>query len=99
MWTRNSTLPVMPWWVRGSVAGKAVEIQAQNLAGAFNIADRTVVDAGVLPKAVLMRESKWRETAPSDRQIQLCAKLRIPIPNGANRGQVSSALDAHFQRR
>ena len=87
------------WWVRGQVAGKPVEIQAQNLAGAFNIGDKIVVDSGVLPKAVLQRDAHWRETGPSEKQIQLCAKLRIPIPNGATRGQVSAALDTHFSRR
>ncbi len=87
------------WWVRGFVAGRLVEIQAQNLAGAFNIGDKLVVDSGVLPKAVLMRDSHWRQTGPSEKQIALCHKLRIPIPNGATRGQVSAALDVHFQRR
>ena len=87
------------WWVRGQVAGRPVEIQAQNLAGAFNIADRVVVDAGVLPKAVLLRDSKWRQAGPTDPQIKLCAKLRIPIPSGATRGQVSAALDKHFGGR
>lgn len=87
------------WWVRGSVAGRPVEIAAQNLPGAFNAADRLVVDSGVLPKAVLLRESKWRNDGPSDKQMALCKKLRIPIPNGATRGQVSAALDTHFSRR
>ena len=84
------------WWIKGSIAGKPVEIQAQNLAGAFNIGDNIVVDSGVLPKAVLMRESHWRQMGPSEKQIALCAKLRIPIPNGATRGQVSAALERHF---
>jgi hypothetical protein len=84
------------WWLRGNVAGKPVEIQAQNLAGAFNIADKLVVDSGV-PKTLLARESRWRSDGPSEKQISLCAKLRIPIPNGATRGMVSAALDRHFQ--
>ena len=87
------------WHVRGRMNGDDIEIQAQNLAGAFNAADRAIIDSGILPKAVLQRDSKWRQTGPSEKQIQLCAKLRIPIPNGATRGQVSAALDTHFQRR
>jgi len=86
------------WWVRGSVAGKHVEIQAQNLAGAFNIADKTVADSGV-NRSILQREARWRESGPSDKQIALCKKVGLPIPNGATRGQVSFALDQHFQKR
>ena len=86
------------WWVRGMVAGKPVEIQAQNLAGAFNAADRAVLDSGA-PKVLLARESRWRNEGPSDKQVQLCRKLRIPIPIGATRGMVSAALDTHFGGR
>ena len=87
------------WWVRGQVAGKPVKIAAQNLAGAFNAADGVVLASGAMPKAVLLRESKWRETGPSDKQVALCKKIRLAIPNGATRGQVSAALDAHFSAR
>jgi superfamily II DNA or RNA helicase len=86
------------WWVRGMVSGKSVEIQAQNLAGAFNAADRAVLDSGA-PKVLLARESRWRNEGPSDKQVQLCRKLRIPIPIGATRGMVSAALDTHFGGR
>jgi superfamily II DNA or RNA helicase len=86
------------WWVRGMVSGKPVEIQAQNLAGAFNAADRAVLDSGA-PKVLLARESRWRNEGPSDKQVQLCRKLRIPIPIGATRGMVSAALDTHFGGR
>ena len=86
------------WWVRGMVSGKSVEIQAQNLAGAFNAADRAVLDSGA-PKVLLARESRWRERGPSEKQVQLCKKLRISIPIGATRGTVSAALDTHFGRQ
>lgn len=87
------------WWVRGNVGGKQVEIAAQNLAGAFNAADGLVLASGIVPKAILARESHWREAGPSDRQVDLCKRLQLAIPNGATRGMVSAALDAHFQRR
>lgn len=86
------------WWVRGSVAGKPVEIQAQNLAGAFNIADRVVMDSGVA-KTLLARDSRWRNDGPSEKQVALCKRLNLPIPVGATRGMVSAALDAHFSAR
>lgn len=85
------------WWVRGTVAGKVVEIEAQNLAGAFNVADRAVVETG--NKSLYVRDARWRDAGPSDKQISLCRKLRLDIPMGATRGQVSAALDAHFSAR
>jgi hypothetical protein len=83
-----------------------VEIQAQNLAGAFNAADRAVLDSGA-PKVLLARESRWRNEGPSDKQVQLLRRLRnkdgVPLitfmPTDATRGQVSSMLDAHFSGR
>lgn len=86
------------WWVRGSVGGKDIEIQAQNLAGAFNAADRRIMDNGGA-KSLLARESRWRNDGPSDKQVALCNKLNLPIPLGATKGMVSAALDAHFSGR
>ena len=86
------------WWVRGIVAGKSVEIQAQNLAGAFNAADRAVLDSGA-PKVLLARDSRWRDQPPTDKQIALMRILRIPIPLGATRGMVSAAMDQHYSGR
>jgi superfamily II DNA or RNA helicase len=85
------------WWVRGKIEGKDVEIHAQNLSGAFNAADREVLST-TDNKYLYVRDAKWRDNGPSDKQVQLCAKLRIPIPLGATRGMVSAALDSHFQR-
>ena len=82
------------WWTRGTIAGKPIEIHAQNLAGAFNLADRAILDSG--NKALYVRDARWRDTAPSEKQVDLCRRLKIHIPAGANRGQVSAALDAHF---
>src|SRR5208337_3266983 len=86
------------WWVRGSLNGKNVEIHAQNLAGAFNAADREVLANGDL-RRLLAREANWREQKPSPKQILLCGKIGLEIPIGATRGQVSSAIDSRFAAR
>lgn len=86
------------WWVRGHIGDKAIEIQAQNLAGGFNAADRAIMDAGG-QKTLLAREARWKQDGPSEKQIALCRKLRLPIPTGATRGAVSAALDLHFARK
>ncbi len=82
------------WWVRGTIAGKQIEIHAQNLAGGFNAADRAVLETG--NKALYVRDARWRDTVPSEKQTELCRRLKIHIPSGATRGMVSAALDAHF---
>lgn len=86
------------WWVRGKMNGSELNLSAQNLAGAFNIADREILDGGGV-KTFLARNSRWRSDGPSDKQIALCHKLRIMIPNGATKGMVSAALDSHFQAK
>lgn len=85
------------WWARGMAAGKKIEIQAQNLAGAFNAADRAITETG--NRALYARDARWRDSGPSDKQIALCQKIKLNIPAGATRGMVSAALDAHFSRR
>lgn len=86
------------WWVRGEMNNSKVEIACQNLAGAFNAADREILEGGGV-KSLLSREAKWRDVGPSDKQVALCRKLNLPIPDGATRGMVSAALDSHFSAR
>ena len=86
------------WWVRGRMNGQYVCISSQNLAGAMNAADKAILDGGGA-KTLLARESRWRSDGPSEKQIALCRKIRLPIPAGATRGMVSAALNAHFESR
>jgi superfamily II DNA or RNA helicase len=87
------------WWVRGTLNGKPVEIHAQNLAGAFNIADREVMAAGDSKlKSIVKRDSHWKADKPSEKQVSLCRKLGLQVPAGATRGQVSAALDVRLGR-
>ena len=86
------------WWARGTLAGKPMEIQAQNLAGAFNAVDRAVLEFGG-NKSLYARDARWREAPPSPAQVSLCKKIKLDIPAGATRGMVSAALDQHFASR
>lgn len=86
------------WWVRGTLEGKDVELHAQNLAGAFNIADREILKASG-GASLMSRDAHWRTIPPSEKQVALCRKLKLNIPVNANRGQVSAALDAYFAGR
>jgi superfamily II DNA or RNA helicase len=83
------------WWVRGVLNGKQVEIHSQNLAGAFNCADREILANNEL-RRLLARDAHWRDHGPSEKQVALCRKLHLAIPAGATRGQVSAAIDKCF---
>ena len=85
------------WQVRGMLAGNRIEVNSQNLAGAFNMADAEVRKAGNVN--LYKRDARWRDSGPSEKQQALCRKLGIEIPVNATRGQVSSRLDAHFSKR
>lgn len=86
------------WQIRGKLAEKPVELSAQNLSGAFNCADRLVLDNGGA-KGLLMREARWRNDAPTPAQLGMCRKLGIEVPRGMTKGMVSSAIDAIMQRK
>jgi ATP-dependent helicase IRC3 len=85
------------WWVKGSINGKPVEIHTQNLAGAFNAADREVLNSGT-PKVFLSRNASWRTNPATQGQIEALRRCKIPIPGGITKEQASAALSAHFAR-
>jgi superfamily II DNA or RNA helicase len=85
------------WQVRGWLHGNKIESAAQNLAGAFSLADRAVVASGAEIK-VLTRDARWRRDPPSKGQIDLCRKLKIHIPAEATKGAVSVAIDLKLRR-
>ncbi len=59
----------------------------------MNVADRFVLDHGGV-KGYLKRETKWRGEPPTDKQRSLARILKITIPSGATKGQISAAIDA-----
>jgi hypothetical protein len=87
------------WQIRGRVGGAVADFSAQNLPGAMNIADKFVLDNGGV-KSYLARDMRWKGDPPTEKQLNLCRKLRITVPTGATKGQVSAAIDAkHMQTR
>jgi ATP-dependent helicase IRC3 len=81
------------WMVRGKVGFREAAFTAQNLAGAFNVADRFIVDNGGI-SSLLKRDARWHDDKPTDKQVALCRILKITIPPGATKGQISHAIDA-----
>jgi superfamily II DNA or RNA helicase len=48
--------------------------------------------------AAVMRDARWRSDPPSEKQIEVARKCRIPVPEGTTRGDLSAAIDAFFAR-
>ncbi len=80
------------WDIRGWIGDKKIEMGSQNLPGALNLADHTILSNGGV-KSYLSREARWHSDPPTDKQVALCMKLGINIPAGATRGSVSIAID------
>ena len=81
------------WQIRGRIGEHVAEFSAQNLPGAMNLADKFVVDSGGV-RTLLKRDVRWHNDAPTSKQLSLCHILKIDVPPGANKGQVSAAIDA-----
>jgi hypothetical protein len=84
--------------VRGWLGAAKAEMSAQNVAGAFNMADRFVMEHGG-EKRLLVRNARWRNEKPTEAQVGLCRKIGLAIPNGATRGQVSAAIDQKMRHK
>jgi ATP-dependent helicase IRC3 len=80
------------WQINGRIGDAVAELSAQNLPGAMNLADRFILDHGGI-KPVLTRDSRWRGDPPTEKQLGLCRVLKIQVPAGATKGQVSAAID------
>jgi hypothetical protein len=81
------------WQIRGRIGEHVAELSAQNLPGAMNLADKFVVDSGGV-RTLLKRDVRWHNDAPTSKQLSLCHILKIDVPPGATKGQVSAAIDA-----
>ena len=75
----------------GNLEGQTVTLTAQNLPGAFNIAD-SLVSREFLN--VLKRDARWHADKPTEKQLSLCRILKLEVPVNATKGQVSAAIDA-----
>jgi superfamily II DNA or RNA helicase len=45
---------------------------------------------------LLDRRAEWRSFAPSEKQLETCGKMRIRVPDGATKGQVSALISARI---
>lgn len=75
----------------GNLDGQVITLNAQNLAGAFNIADGLVSREFI---NVLRRDARWHGDKPTEKQMSLARILKIQVPIGATKGTLSAAIDA-----
>ena len=47
----------------------------------------------------LNKSSSWRKTKPSDKQLSMCRRFGIEVPEGASKGDVSALIDTRFASR
>jgi superfamily II DNA or RNA helicase len=47
-------------------------------------------------RSIAERGARWRGQAPSDKQLELCRKLQIPVPKGATKGAVNDLVSVAF---
>src|SRR5690606_29874223 len=47
----------------------------------------------------LNKAASWRKTKPSDKQLAMCRRFGLVVPEGASKGDVSALIDVHFASR
>ncbi len=86
------------WQIRGKVGEAVADFSAQNLPGAMNIADRFVLEHGGI-KPILARDSRWHHDPPTEKQLGLARVLKIVVPPGTTKGQLSHAIDVKMMEK
>ena len=66
--------------------------RATTLAAAVTSADRFVVVHRPDARRLVERSARWRNDLPSDKQKQVLARNRIPVPPGLTRGQAAQMI-------
>ena len=74
------------------VRGKDLFHSAKSAVAAVRFADRWVTQHHGDSEILLSRTARWRDRAPSEKQLQLLRAKNIPIPPGLTRGQASWML-------
>ena len=51
---------------------------------------------GTTASMTLNKSSSWRKTKPSDKQLSMCRRFGIEVPDDASKGEVSALIDTLF---
>lgn len=86
------------WMVKGRLGDVPVDLSAQNLPGALNMADNWILQHGGI-KPILARDSRWKGDPPTAKQLGLARVLKLVVPPGCTKGQLSAAIDYKMMAR
>jgi len=59
-------------------------------------AEKWVTEQHAESMVLMDRSAPWRQHPASEKQLALCQKKGIPVPEGVTKGQVAEALDRYF---
>jgi len=77
--------------------GAVSEHRGLSLDLAFTWGEDLASDMGGLnADMTLNKASRWRKTAPSDKQLAMCRSRGIAVPEGASKGDVSALIDGQM---
>lgn len=63
---------------------------------AAQVAEGWIVDQFPGIGALKRPHARWRQQGPTEKQLALCRRLRIAVPEGATKGDVSNRIDQHL---
>ncbi len=66
--------------------------RAETLASAMQVADRFVIDQRPDAARLVGQSARWRAEPPTDKQKEVLARNKIPVPKGLTRGQAAQMI-------
>ncbi len=66
--------------------------RAETLASAMQVADRYVIDQRPDAARLVGQSARWRAEPPTDKQKEVLARNKIPVPKGLTRGQAAQMI-------
>jgi superfamily II DNA or RNA helicase len=81
------------WDIRFSTGeSETLLSHAASLAAAVQAADRFVAVHRPQARRLVERSARWRDELPSDKQIEVLTRNKIPVPTGLTRGQAAQMI-------
>jgi superfamily II DNA or RNA helicase len=88
------------WQISGQVNGFTLRGKRPSFAEAIKAADEHVLKLGANGiEKIINREQKWHSQPPSPEQLGLAKRLRIVVPPGATKGEVSQRITLELAKR
>ena len=84
----------------GTISQKPIYEVLDDFKSAINLGDQYVNEYGDWQdKNFVQRKTKWMNDTPTTKQLRACKWLGIPVPPGATKGEVHSAISAAMAKK